>query len=512
MNRRTFLQQLAAAAALTSMGAKNRAAGEASGASPRPPNVVIILTDDLGYGDVSCYGASKVKTPNIDRIAREGRLFTDAHSPCATCTPSRYALLSGGELWRRGVRWGNASLLAKAKRTLPALFKEAGYATAAIGKWHLGFGEEAPDWNGELKPGPLEAGFDSFFGTPMPHNEPPLVLIENRRVLNLDPQDPIVIHPPKTSIIGTMSGARAARFNPQDLGIMMAGKAVKFIEENKARPFFLYFATNNVHGPITPNKRFRGQSQGGLYGDFICELDWMVGEVLGTLDRLGLVENTLVLFTSDNGGVLNKVAIAAGHFPNGDLLGQKTDVWEGGHRVPYIVRWPGRVRPGTRSAAMISLSDTMATCAALLGRPVTREECPDSFNILPAWLDKPDRKPTRTTMILHGFGGLALRDGPWLFIPGHGSGGFSTFRMVPSYASPWALGRQAVTSDYTDGGILRPDAPPGQLYDVEHDPNQKTNLYAQHPEVVQRLTEKFKKMLRERCSPEWFERTFGSKP
>lgn len=310
------------------------------------PNIVLILADDLGYGDLGCYGATKVRTPNIDRLAREGIRFTDAHSPSAVCTPSRYALLTGREYWHRRSRWEGGSLLQEVKITLPSLLQSAGYATACVGKWHLGFGEREADWNGELEPGPLEAGFDTFFGTPNTHNEPPQVLVEDHRVIGLSPSDPIEILPPVPPdyALGEMRGGAAARFRDEELASIYTAKAVSFLEEHADRPFFLYLATSNVHGPIAPAPRFQGESQCGSYGDSIEELDWSVGKVLATLERLHLTRSTIVIFTSDNGAVLYRSVIEAGHRSNGALIGQKTDAWEGG-----IVSHSSRAGQGTSS-------------------------------------------------------------------------------------------------------------------------------------------------------------------
>jgi len=460
---------------------------------PQGPNIVFILADDLGYGDTGCYGATKVKTPHIDRLAREGRLFTDAHSPAAVCTPTRYAVITGREYYRIGRRWNRDCLVALGQTTIASLCKAAGYATALVGKWHLGYGEKAPDWNGELKPGPLECGFDSFFGTAMTHNEPPQVLVDNYRVVGLDPNDPISILPPQPPKFphGVLSGGKSALVDHAGLCELHTGKAVKFIEANKDRPFFLYYGTINVHGPLTPGKRFRGSSGIGVYGDYIQELDWSVGEVLGTLDRLSLAERTLVIFTSDNGGVLHASAVKAGHLPNGDLLGQKTDVWEGGHRVPFVARWPGRIPAGTRTDEFIALTDMLATFAALLGRELRPDDGPDSFNALPALLDEPSHPPVRPFATFIGTAGIGIREGKWLLLPKHGSGGFSTDPAGP-WLPPWKIGRQ--TSDYTADGQLRPDAPPGQLYDLEKDPAETTNVYSEHPDVVRSLTELLAKL------------------
>ncbi|MBI5395233.1 MAG: sulfatase-like hydrolase/transferase [Verrucomicrobia bacterium] len=449
------------------------------------PNIVLLLADDLGYGDPGCYGATKVKTPAIDRLARQGRLFTDAHSPCAVCTPTRYALITGREFYRYGKKWNKECLVAPGQTTLASLCKEAGYATALVGKWHLGFGEKAPDWNGELKPGPLECGFDSFFGTAMTHNEPPQVLVDNHRVVGLDPNDPIKVLPPQPPKFphGVLQGGKSALVKHDELCALHTEKAVKFIEANKDRPFFLYYGMINVHVPITPGKRFQGSSGIGAYGDYIQELDGAVSEVLAALDRHKLSDNTLVIFTSDNGGVLHPEPIKHGHRPNAHLLGQKTDVWEGGHRIPFIARWPGHVPAATRCNAMIALTDMLATVAAVRGRKLKADEGPDSFNVLPALLDQPHDKPLRPFATIIGVGGLGIREGNWLLLPKRGSGGLST--DGPAWNKLWNNGWQ--NSDYTADGQLKPDAPPGQLYDLEKDPSETTNVYNDHPDVVKRL-------------------------
>jgi arylsulfatase A len=458
------------------------------------PNIVFILADDLGYGDLGCYGA-KVKTPHLDRLASEGRVFADAHSSAAVCTATRYAIMTGREWFRRGKKWNYELTVPVGCISLPSLLKSSGYATGLIGKWHLGYGEDAPDWNGELKPGPLECGFDCFFGTAMTHNEPPQVLVEGHRVVNLSPDDPITIVPPPPGVMfGVMQGGKSARVVHHELGALHTEKAVKFIEERKGGPFFLYYGMINVHGPLAPGKRFQGTSPFGPYGDYVQELDWSVGEVLATLDRLELADDTLVIFTSDNGGVLHPKVVEAGHRANADLLGQKTDVWEGGHRVPFMVRWPGHVPPGTRTGELICLADMLATLAAVLGRELGPDDAPDSFNVLPAILDEPGHKPVRRLLTSTGIFGMAVREGKWKLIPGHGSAGFST---VPNHAwtPPWKAGR--TTSDYTSDGQLKPDAPPGQLYDLEQDPGETTNLYRQHPAVVERLTKVLEQLRKE---------------
>ncbi|HUX15394.1 MAG TPA: sulfatase-like hydrolase/transferase, partial [Phycisphaerae bacterium] len=353
LNRRDFLKTAGAGAAALVLPRWLRAAEP-----PRQrPNILYILADDIGYGDVGCYGATKVKTPNIDRLAKEGVRFSDAHTVSAVCTPSRYALLTGEYPWRINqwdpIFFRNRLIVDPAKMTISRLLKQHGYATACIGKWHLGFGNKIPDWNGDLKPGPLELGFDFYFGIPVVSSHPPFVYVENHRVLGLDPADPIVFggqaptRPYPEKSLNGISGGKAAHdlYKDEELGTTLTEKAVQWLRQHRADPFFLYFATPHIHHPFTPHPRFRGTSACGLYGDYIHELDWMVGQVLDVLDELKLTENTLVIFTSDNGGMLNlggKTAWQAGHRLNGDLLGFKFGAWEGGHRIPFIARWPGR--------------------------------------------------------------------------------------------------------------------------------------------------------------------------
>jgi len=450
---------------------------------------------------VGCYGATKIKTPNIDRLARAGRRFLDAHSASAVCTPSRYALLTGEYAFRRDV-WGpvfcrSPLLIDPAKTTLAGVLKGSGYATACIGKWHLGFGEKAPDWNGDLKPGPLELGFDYYFGIPVVSSHSPYVYVENHRVVGLDPADPLVYggvpptrpYPEKITGANPMSGAKAAHtlYQDEEMGLTLAGKAVDWIKKNKDRRFFLYFATPQIHHPFTPNPRFQGTSACGIYGDYVQELDWMVGQVLDTLEALKLTDNTLVIFTSDNGGMLNdggKQAWKAGHRLNGRLLGFKFGAWEGGHRIPWIARWPGHIEAGSTSSQLMCNVDLLATMAALVGRPLGPDDGPDSFNLLPALLGHPDR-PLRDHLVMAPFQkrNLAIRAGRWVYIGARGDGGFGGDR-----GGPGALAFTGeVNSDVTPDGTFREDAPREQLYDLEADLSQAVNVVRRHPEVAQEL-------------------------
>jgi arylsulfatase A-like enzyme len=474
----------------------------AAAAEP-PPNLIVIYTDDIGYGDLGCYGASKVRTPHIDRLAREGRRFTDAHTVSAVCTPSRYALLTGEYPFRINSFapvFARAGLIVDpAKNTVARHLRSAGYATACIGKWHLGFGPkgQVPDWNTALKPGPRELGFDWFYGLPTVSSHSPFVLMENDRVLGLDPADPLVHggtpptqpFPEKNLTANPVSGGRAAHalYRDEELGTHFAAKAVAWLHEKKSAPFFLLFSTPHIHHPFTPHPRFHGTSEAGRYGDFIHELDWMVGELLRTLDELKLADRTLVLFTSDNGAMLNdggQAAWRAGHRPNGDLLGFKFGAWEGGHRVPFIARWPGRIPAGTTSSALVANVDLLATVAVLVRRPLASADAPDSFNLLPALLgDSP--RPIRDHLVIAPFSPklLALRSGDWVYLSGQGDGGFGGVRGGPASLAF----SQRPNSDVTPDGKLRPDAPPDQLYHLGRDPQQTKNVVRDEPAVAARL-------------------------
>ncbi|MCR9198839.1 MAG: arylsulfatase [Planctomycetaceae bacterium] len=486
-------------------------------AQEAPPNVVLIFADDLGYGDLGCYGATKVRTPHIDRLAAEGRRFTDAHSVSAVCTPSRYALLTGQYPVRasdgRGV-WGPApitsQLLVDTERTTIAdVFQAAGYDTAVIGKWHLGFGRNRNLWQEPLRPGPQDLGFDYYFGMPVVNSAPPYVYVENDRVVGSDPSDPLVYLgrgaknatpitpiPPEAAnrSANAFGGARQAHelFNDYQVGTTLAKKSVQWINARKDGPFFLYLATTNIHHPFTPAKRFQGTSQCGLYGDFIHELDWIVGEVMTCLDDNGLSDNTLVIFTSDNGGMFNlggQAAFEADHRQNGDLLGFKFGVWEGGHRVPMIVRWPGHVPAGTVSRQLMGNVDMLATFAALTGEQLPGTQQIDSVNMLPAFVEEP-LEPIRDHLVLAPHKGthLSVRKGRWMYIPRQGSGGFGGKKPKDhTFAGPAAASFVgSVNSDIEDGRI-RKDAPPAQLYDLEADIRQTRNVYREHPDVVKEM-------------------------
>lgn len=468
------------------------------------PNIVLINTDDLGYGDLGCYGATKVKTPHIDKLAREGRRFTDAHSASAVCTPSRYALMTGEYPFRRNlyppVFLRTGLVIDTKKQTVASVLGDGGYATACIGKWHLGFGEQAPNWNGDLKPGPLELGFDYYYGVPIVNSHPPFVFVENHRVVGLVEDDPFVFgKKAKTKEIfekmdyKAIGGAAAAHalYDDYAVGTHLTEKAVNWIGKQQ-QPFFLYLATTHIHHPFTPAKRFQGTSECGLYGDFIHELDWMVGEVMKALEAKGVVDNTLVIFTSDNGGMFNvggQDAWDKGHTLNGELLGFKFGAWEGGHRVPFIVRWPGKVKAGSSSSQLISNVDLMATLAAVSGGKISKGQAIDSVNVLPAFTGDPE-KPIRDILLLQAVKKthLSVRKGKWMYIPARGSGGFTASkRGAHAFGGPAAITYAGRKNSDIENGKYKADAPQAQLYDLESDLAQTTNVITKHPEVAKEL-------------------------
>jgi len=430
------------------------APGNTADNQPAKPNILLILADDLGYGDVGCYGATKIPTPNMDRLAQQGLRFTDGHATSATCTPSRYALLTGEYPWRRkgtGILPGNAPLIIPTNRiTLPAMLQQAGYRTGAVGKWHLGLGGPGgADWNGDIRPGPREIGFDYHYIMAATGDRVPCVYIENQRVVGLDPNDPIQVsygkpigneptgkqHPELLKMglsvghdgtiingisrIGFMTGGHAARWIDEDMADTFTRQAVAFQAADPARPFFLYFAAHDPHVPRVPHPRFVGKSGCGVRGDAIVQFDWCVGELLRSLDQLHLATNTLVILTSDNGPVLDDgyadgaVRDQNGHPPAGPLRGGKYSIYEGGTRVPFIVRWPGRVQPGV-SDALVCQVDFLASLAKLTGVNLSADEAGDSANILPALLG--ESRIGRQQLVEHnGFDRLAFRDGPRKF-------------------------------------------------------------------------------------------------
>ncbi len=477
----------------------------------KPVNIVLMLADDLGYGDVSCYGADKVRTPNIDRLAAEGVRFTDAHAPAAVCQPTRYGIMAGRYPWRAtrkepGLHFQDHEIL------LPRVLKENGYHTAAFGKWHLGWGDgrelDAEFWNGEISPGPLDTGFDYYFGVPQSHSQPPFVFVENTRIYKGDPADPLTLVKPRrqdwkwTADFGGSDGAKAAHeaADYDRLDLILAERAGDFIARQSAKkPFFVYLPFYAPHVPLLPAKEFRGTSKAGDLGDYIQQLDAAVGMVLGSLEQHGFADNTLVIFTSDNGGcyILGashgvQGSIELGHRSNGPFLGLKTDAWEGGHRVPFVARWPGRIPSGKTCDHLLSLTDLFATFAAAGRIPLPRDAAPDSLDQLPLLLHPEGTPAIRTEMVYSGRG-TALRSGDWVYLPQPGSMGlFGTSFYMPAFGY--------TNSDFTAAGELRPDAPPAQLYNLRDDPAQTTNLYHVKPEIVASLAERLREITRQNKS------------
>jgi len=493
--------------------------GAALAAAAEKPNIVVILADDIGYGDLSCYGAKLVQTPVLDRLAREGRRFTDAHSPASTCSPSRRALLTGAYSWRQqagsAIMTGDGQLsIPPGSLTLPSMLKQAGYTTAVVGKWHLGLGNEGgPDWNSEIRPGPLEIGFDYAFFFPATGDRVPCVFIENHRIVGLDPHDPIAVsyvskigseptgreHPELLKLrathghdstivngvgrIGWMTGGLTARWKDEDIADTFRQKACEFIERSQDRPFFLYLATHNIHVPRVPNPRHHGVSQCGTRGDAIVELDVAVGEVLATLERLKLADNTLVIFSSDNGGVMDDGYEDVGSFDhpcNGALRGFKGSLWEGGHRVPLIARWPGHIPAGTQCGELVTLIDMTATLAALTGQKLPADAAPDSFNVLPALLGQSHDRPGRETFVAHTGGTkgpFAIRQGAWKLIQAGGA--------RESYGDANKTARTAKAAKVK---------PSPFLVNLTDNLQETTNLAGEHPEKVQELQSLFEKL------------------
>lgn len=399
------------------------------------PNILLIFADDVGWGDAGCYGATQVKTPNIDRLAREGQRFVNGHASAAVCTPTRYSLITGQYSWRhqaeglnKGVAKGDAPLLIPTTMTTaPGLLKQAGYRTALIGKWHLGFGVAKPDFNGELRPGPLEVGFDEYFGIPATNDRIPVVFVRDHRVVGLDPADPIRYTYDAAEAkaqgmtpwaagrnrIGWGKGGKSSWWKDTEIASTLAGECVKFIERSKEKPFFLLYAPHNVHAPAIPGPRYAGTSGLTPRADMLQELDACIGELLQTLDHLGLTKNTLILYSSDNGAY---VIDEKGHKPGGPFRGKKSQLWEGGHRVPFIVRWPARIQPGV-SADLVSTLDMPATICAAAGIKLPEGSLPDSFNLLPAMLGEKEAPRRDHLIVMSGNGDLAIRSGSLKYIP-----------------------------------------------------------------------------------------------
>ncbi|MEO1526877.1 MAG: sulfatase-like hydrolase/transferase [Planctomycetota bacterium] len=476
------------------------------------PNVIVIMADDLGYGDVGCYGATELETPHIDRLAEGGLRFTQGYCSASTCTPTRFSLLTGMYAFRQpgaGIAPPNATALIKpGTATLPSVMKKAGYSTAVIGKWHLGLGQgDAPDWNGELKPGPLEIGFDYCYLLPTTNDRVPSVYVENHRVVNLDPADPLWVgkkrpspdHPVGSDPevrktlkmdwshghnhtvhngigrIGYYTGGHAARWRDEDLADAWVEKSVEWIEKHQKEPFFLFFSSHDLHVPRMPHERFQGKTKLGFRGDAIVQLDWCVGELTKTLDRLNLSDNTLIVFCSDNGPVLDDgyqdgaIEKLGKHQPAGIYRGGKYSIYEGGTRTPFITYWPGTIKPGV-SDKIVCTVDLAASMASLTGTELPKGGCHDSFNVLPALLGKSDAEGRDHLLQQPNKGPtLALRIGNW---------------KVLEYANDKPIKR--LTFEKGPGKY--------ELYDLSNDPGERNNLIKSEPDKLKEMLAALKKI------------------
>jgi arylsulfatase A-like enzyme len=475
------------------------------------PNVVFIYADDIGYGDLSCYGAKTISTPNVDALASQGVRFTNFHSAAATSTPSRYALLTGEYAWRKqgtGIAAGNAGSIIRPERfTFADVFKSAGYTTGVVGKWHLGLGDKTgtQDWNGHITPGPSDIGFDYSYILAATGDRVPCVYVENERIVNLDPKDPISVdyeknfegeptgklnpellkmhpsHGHDMSIvngitrIGFMKGGKSALWIDEEMGDRITEKAVSYIKTNKDKPFFLYFATQDAHVPRVPAPRFVGKSGMGARGDAILEFDWSVGEVMKTLKTLGLDKNTIVILSSDNGPVVDDgykdraVELLGNHKPAGEFRGGKYSSFEGGTRVSGIVTWPAKVKPGV-SDHLVCQIDMLATFASLLKVKLPEGAAPDSQDQLSTWLNTGGKG--REYLVLQNVNNnLSIENGIWKYIaPGPGA----------------AYGKET----NTEYGNLKED----QLYNLTVDRGEKTNVATSNPKIVANLKAKLEEI------------------
>lgn len=482
-------------------------------AADTQPNVIVIMADDLGYGDVSCYGATELSTPHIDRLAAEGMRFTSGYCSASTCTPTRYSFLTGTYAFRQdgtGIAPPNSpALIPAGTTTIASLLKQAGYRTAVIGKWHLGLGVDEPDWNGLLKPGPLEIGFDHCFLLPTTNDRVPQVYVQDHRVLNLDPADPLWVGKKKPSEdhptglthretlkmdwshghnstihngisrIGFYTGGNAARFRDEDLSDKWVEKSIKWIEEDGDQPFFLFFSSHDLHVPRMVHERFQGATKLGPRGDAIVELDWCVGQLLDALDRLKLAENTLVVFCSDNGPVLDDgykddaIEKIGKHQAAGPYQGGKYNVFEGGTRTPFITRWTGHISPGV-SDEIVCTIDLAASCAALAGVDLPSDACLDSMNVSAALLGKDNAK---------GRDHLIQQD--------NGRGGNYGFRV-----GDWKLVRH--DSKKTRNTGLRLQGRPVnrfELYNLAEDPSESRNVMKEHPAVAEKMKQRLAELI-----------------
>lgn len=453
-----------------------------AGAAADRPNIVVILADDLGWGDLRCYNPeSKIPTPHLDRLAGEGMRFLDAHSPSAVCTPTRYGLLTGRYAWRTrlksGVLWGySPPLIEPGRETVASLLNREGYATGCVGKWHLGLGwatrqpaefgdQSSPaadptlvDYTQSLTAGPTSVGFDYFFGIPASLDMDPYVYLENDRVVALPTgRTAGGRHQRQGGEAFWRAGPAPEGFHPREVLPKLVTTAEEFIGRQTAgTPFFLYFPLTAPHDPWVPEEAFRGRSEAGDYGDFVAQTDDAIGRVIAALDRRNAARDTLLIVTSDNGAHWPPADVAKWrHRANGPWSGQKSDAWEGGHRVPFIARWPGRIKAGSVSDALIGHVDLLATAAELTGATVAAGHGEDSRSFLPVLLGQ--EPAPRPPLILHSISGVfAVRQGEWKLIEASGSGG-------------WSAGKVDTAA---------------QLYNLQSDPGEQTNLFSTHPDRV----------------------------
>jgi arylsulfatase A len=467
-----------------------------SRATPNRPNIVWIMADDMGWGDLGCYGSEKIPTPNMDRIAAEGIRFRDAHSSSAVCSPSRYSVLTGRYCWRTWLeRWVlngfGPPLIEPERMTVASMLNQKGYTTAAIGKWHLGFhwttkegsrlvpadrvqGSDkhedgfSVDYAVPLGGGPRTLGFDYSFNITGSLDMPPFCFIENDKCVGIPDREKEHYYPQQRP------GMQVPDWQDDQVDVNFAQKAVEFIDGNADDPFFLYLTPSAPHRPCVPPDFATGQSEAGKRGDTVWLFDWVVGQVLDALDRNGVTDETLIMVTSDNGGrLLGYEGIDYGHKTNGDWRGQKADIWEGGHREPFVARWPGSITPGSISDQTICLADFTATCADLMDVTLPDDAAEDSFSFLSVLLgaDSPDI-PVRPPVVHHSADGMfSIRDGGWKLVDGLGSGGFSD----PKHEDPV------------------PDGPTGQLYDLTRDPAEQNNVWNDHEDVVADLASKLRR-------------------
>lgn len=471
-----------------------------SGAMEQKPNIIFILADDLGYGDVGCFNPqSKIPTPNIDKLAKEGIRFTDAHSSSAVCTPTRYSIITGRYNWRSKLQQGvlgglSPRLIEQGRLTVAELLRKNGYYTACIGKWHLGmdwkiqkgkdvnvFGVENPNqvWNVDysktIKNGPNSVGFDYYFGISASLDMVPYTFIENNKVVEIPTTNvcfPMVYGKENPT---TRKGPGAVGFNPDDVLPTLTKKAIDFIQKRKpfaekGKPFFLYLAFASPHTPIAPQKQWLGKSGINPYCDFVMQTDDAVGQILKALENSGLSSNTIIFFASDNGCAPLAdfpALIARGHNPSYIFRGAKADIFEGGHRIPLIVRWDGKIKPGLQYNHTVCLVDFMATCAEIIGAKLPDNAAEDSVSLVPAFNGNLE-KPVHEAVVHHSVNGsFAIRQGKWKLILCSGSGGWSQPR--PNSAEAKKL-------------------PPIQLYDLENDIGETKNLCNEYPDVVKKLS------------------------